>query len=255
MPRYAAAVCCLALLIPASETQAALPTLDEIAAKVTKAAEDAKTFSADTSTKVVKGDTTAEITGVQIGKFEMKGEKRVFLLCATHSVKASTADGHQTVREDKTICDGEYRWREIKEEGKTTVIKYRQDSKGELGIPVVGPDREFRDVLMAVFTLRVTGEDTVDGAKVLVVEGAFNDAYLEKNPEAEPARETMASVRILLDAKTLCLRRVTFTDAAGTGTITIDVTNVKTGIPVDEKLFVYSPPEGAEVIDKTKLED
>ena len=256
MRKIMVAACVLATALFVAGPASALPTLEELAGKIAKAAAERKTCSCDMKVTMALLGVTAVGSGLQVEMVVTKDGKTVSKSCCMLAGSMKTPDGQEVKIEQKTVSDGTYHWQESNTAGAVTVTKEFADSKDEMGVPRgIEPAKEFEELWMAMYELRVTAEDTVNGEPVYVLEGKFRDAYLEKNPAAEPAKQMMNSVKMALSRNDFYPRRIAFRDADGNATIAMDLSNVKINVPVDEKLFTYAPPEGAQVDDKTKPQE
>lgn len=133
------------------------------------------------------------------------------------------------------------------------MLKKKADAPGEATGLQLNQDalKEFEQ-WREMFKLRLTGEDTVNEEKVYLLEGDFNEDYLKKNPKAENVMATMKTIKIWVSQKDLYPRKLVTCGRDGRQMNLIEMESVKLNGKVDESLFNYTPPEGAQVRDMTE---
>ena len=103
-------VCCMIVVILCAPSTSALPTVDELLKKAAKAAEDRKTFSAETKVSMSMGPMKMTGTGKMAG---MRGKKDGKMVQKFHQIlkmKSITPDGREIETQQKTVSDGKYVW-------------------------------------------------------------------------------------------------------------------------------------------------
>ena len=131
------------------------------------------------------------------------------------------------------------------------VTKQRADSGSNqrgwrLGAPTAQM-KQFREM----YDLRVTGEERVDNVNCYVLEGIFQDAYLQKNPQAEMMKTAMNRIKMYIGKKDMFPHKVVRFSTQGRETMSMKLTNIKMNIKIDESLFKYTPPANARITDET----
>ena len=233
---------------------AELPTGKELLAKVTAAYRALTSLEVDMS---MTGEdnplgTEAGTAHFVFEKSENDG-KVVERGCVAGRLTRKSADGKEVVQEIRGVNDGKYSWLEERVPDSKEVRVTKRDARA--------PDA-FRaratDVLAEVaqdwrrYGLQVVGEDMIDGQKMFVLEGGDQPPG-EKNPGAG------TRVKVWVAQDDLIVRRKVRTtkraDQDEQSVITMEWRNVKINQPVAPALFVYTPPEGAKIDDRTKSRD
>ncbi len=103
------------------------------------------------------------------------------------------------------------------------------------------------------YTLTVTGAETMDDAKVYVLEGRVKEGSLS-TPEspADVSTTPFAAVRLWVDAKTGFGRRVAAADTTGKAVLSFTFSDVDMNASLGPDTFDYTPPQGAVVQDVTE---
>lgn len=264
MRKWGAASVCPWILVLSAQWAVALPTADQLLGEIARVAKELKTYSCDVQMTVMTFGGRMVGTGSLVGMNELKDGKAVRKSYSTMKWVPTiewVATGEDRKKEKMTeviVRDGTYYWAQANgpEPGVVRVEKNLQNSLDETGIPR-GLDSltEFDAVWKEMYTLRVTGEDTIGNDGVYVMEGTFNDAYLKKNPKYEHLMVFVVHVKFFVGQKTMYPYRTIWYDEEGHETNREDATSVKLNEKVDEKLFNYVPPKGAEVIDRTKAKE
>ena len=245
----------LTLLAFAVRPALALPTVDELLAKIAKAASQLNSYSSDAKATITAGPGKGVFDCTEAGVILRKDGKVVSKSCVTMKGTVAGPNGEQMQFEHKTVNDGKYLWEETKvpQMDVTIVVK----KKGDAPDPGTGLQPQ-QDSLTGfeqtkeMYTLRLTGEDTLNGQKVYLLEGDFNEDYLKKNPKARTLLPAMKTVKFWVNQEDLYWRKMAACDPDGHETMIMEVTNAKLNGKVDETLFDYTPPEGAQVQDMTE---
>jgi len=245
----------LTVLAFAAGPALALPTVDEILAKIAKAAAELNSFSSDGRISVTAGPGKGVLDITEAGVILRKDGKVVYKSCTTAKGTVTGPNGEQATVERKSVSDGKFRWEEtrIPEFGVRTVVKENADAPDRMtGLRADLDSLSAFGEMKEMYTLRLTGEDTLNGEKVWLLEGDFNEEYLKKNPKAESLIPMMKTVKVWVNQQDLYWRKMVDYDPDGHQTIIVEVDNVKLNGKVDEALFDYTPPEGAQVHDMTE---
>lgn len=239
----AAAVLALAARVSAAE----LPTAEQVLEKVRAAYSSMTSFEED----IRATDETSFSSSSGSAHFAMeKSEKDGKMVEKTSFAgKFATKERNreETVVEIRSVSDGTVVWTEERRSGRPEVRVRKRDAKKSLAWPALTLIWDLtRD--RKEFHLKVVGEETVEGEKMYVLEGAYNPTMLN-----EQVTELKRKTWVRQDDFIIC-RQVQTRQAAGQGKPTVTVVefaNVKVNRPVDPALFVYAPPEGAKVDDRT----
>lgn len=225
---------------------AELPTAEQLLKKVTAAFAEMQSLEAD-----MRG--TGSMGWKEAGHLAMeRSEKDGKTICRAWAIVQETwkeSDGKEESQESSMVNDGTFTWTERRIRGKSEIRVEKVDSQepNPLG-PGEGIMRDIREDWQR-FHLSVVGEDKIDGEKMYVLEGALPAADLPKY-----AKESKMKVWISQDD--LMMRRIVDTVQLAKGdhseTNTVEFRNVKVNQKVDPALFIYTPPEGAKVNDRTK---
>jgi len=243
------------LLIPAARLDAALPTVDELTGKMTTAALERKTYSADMKLTIPPtGGLSVTSSGKITGKNVTRDGKVVRKIHTLVESAIRVPGGQQVTIRSKLVTNGEVTWIESRNPLKpqVRVVKHKTEKLAAQGMqPGQDPVREM-EAFKEMYSLKVVEEDEFDGVKVYVLEGDFRDEYLEKHPTAVTARKLRKRIRIYVGQDDMFTRKVKAYDEDGSESLIREFTNVKFNKPVDDALFEYTPPKGAKVQDLSK---
>jgi len=248
--------CLAALLFTAACVADPLPTTDELLARIGKAAAELKTYSYDRKGAVTRHGRTRPRSGSTVGMITREEGKTI---CRSYTAGKVILIARWQERdewrefdaEEKRVNDGTHRWRQLRVPAldRTMVVKTRADAPDKYQRPACASPLDWTEAAAKSYVLRVTGEDVVNGERVYVLEGKFNDDYLREHSKAEAVKRLWPTIKIWISQSDLFPRR--YTTFGPDGQESTEFTNVKLNGPVDETLFTYTPPEGAVVNDRT----
>ena len=160
----------------------------------------------------------------------------------------------------KQVCDGGYLWteRKIVETGEVKVI--RRKTTGEGPIPGgFGPDwRKEIDRWRRKYSFKTLRTDTVDGERVLVVEGVRRDSGEDPDAERYPELSVPGRIVLFVSSRDDFPRKVELfaavpqaraAEGKGQPTVSVRLTNLRLNKGLDPETFHYTVPPGAEFID------
>ena len=154
----------------------------------------------------------------------------------------------ESLTQMKWICDGSIAWNEMRDaDGKIIVTKMNAPAPD-----TTQPNVMVRDYLAdaKTYNFKLVGEDSIDGRKMYVLDGAFDaDTCAKRGIKQFKVRFWIAQDNLML------CRQVT----TSMGIIddqpsveTCDLLNVTLNEKIDPALFLYTPPPGVKIIDTTK---
>jgi outer membrane lipoprotein-sorting protein len=242
-------VLCLAALVACVGSPLfALPTADELLKTITEKASTVKTMQADTTTTVSAPQGDMKGAGqIFTAKSDVNG-KTVHKSLMT--IKLTTEAGRETgpgAADVKIVNDGKFVWQEMRVTvpmPMVQVIKTTVGQKGPMGAPAGMTDDPVKQ-LREQFEFTGVSEDTIDGRKMYVLEG---------KPKVPPQGISITTVKCYADEESLMLRRMVMLDEADKELTRFDLTNVKINEKLDPKMFDYTPPDDARIVDRTKDE-
>ena len=151
--------------------------------------------------------------------------------------------------ETKMVNDGRFVWQEMRKSMPPSlqVIKTKADRQSP-GTPgrMLTPEENIQQ-LRKQFDFKDVAEDVIDGQKVYVLGGT-----LKENLQQMDIAQMLSRVRYYVSQKDLGIRRMVTYNKQGKETTRYELTNVKINEKVDPKLFEYTPPANAKIIDTTK---
>jgi len=253
MRRPKVVACCLIVLLAGSRFASALPTVEELEKKLAEVEKTMKSFSGDAKMSGTEGQLAITATVSRVSLFVRDGDKILIKDRIAGDMTLRRPDGRELALETKRISDGATVWQEMRRAGtdRIQVIKKRADAKDDRGVASNQTPLEDFKTDREMYDLKVTGEETLDGEAVYVLEGTFQDAYLKKNPASAERGKTRHKIRRYYAKKDMLERNEIAHDTNGKLSYHLVVTNVKVNPEVDEKLFEYTPPPGAQVRDMT----
>ena len=224
---------------------ASAATTEEVLSKLTKQRGEVKSFEFDmkTTMKMQGGDAgEATMAGHMASQVVEKDGKPATLM----NMKQKMTMGEMT-HDMLMVNDGEFMWMEMKDpmSGQTMVMKNKANA---------GPDKNNPQEFTDMYDLKLIGEEKFDGQTCWVLEGtpkAKAAAPARRGPMGQAEPET-GKIRMYVGQADLFTHRYLLYDKAGNQTAETVMSNVKVNPKLDEKLFKYTPPAGARVIDMTK---
>jgi len=246
MSRCTRVLCLAALVACVGSPLFALPTADELLKTITEKASTVKTMQADTTTTVSAPQGDMKGAGqIFTAKNDVNG-KTVHKSLMT--IKLTTeAEGGAMTADVKIVNDGKFVWREMTiavPMPMVQVIKMKVGQKGPMGVDA-GMTDDPVEQLRQQFEFTGVSEDTIDGRKMYVLEG---------KPKVPPQGISITTVKCYADEESLMLRRMVMLDEADKELTRFDLTNVKINEKLDPKMFDYTPPDDARIVDRTKDE-
>ena len=237
-----ALVVTMVVLAVSCAVAAELPTAEELKEKVVKAYATMTSFEADT--RVTYQDVASGLSHLAMEK-TTKGNKTVEKSSISCENRDKDAAGNETKEEVKTVDDGTFLWTEKRRAGVILVTKRSAEGHGKLS--------EFLALGMTANwkrdNLKITGEDTLDGQKMYVLEGTGTAATINKEVMEHKVKIWVGQDDFIVHRQGYVIR------LAGKEhplVNTTDYLSVKVNQPVDPKLFEYTPPDGAKIDDQTK---
>lgn len=237
-------VLAVSLAVSASAFAEDRPTAEQLLEKVTAAYAGLKSIEGEAKQMIQTSSVTT--TGVVYLVMErMKKDDRIIERdSCTLSATEKTWAGLERTREAKVVNDGTYTWSEdrVSEPKEVTVTKMSSDAPGGFTAQAVLCGDLART--WEQFHLKVVGEDTLDGRKMYLLEGQLGTEF-------KPSRQKVwVGQDDLLIHKTV--NETTLKAGDPPLVCSTEWVSLKINPPVDPKLFVYTPPAGAKVEDKTK---
>ncbi len=241
----AAVVLMLAARVSATE----LPTADQVLEKVTAAYAAMKTFEADLRTTFEGSLAKSNWAGHAAMERSEKGGKTIEKASSVLKRTFADAGGNSDVMEIRGVNDGTFSWNEDRQSAGGEIRVTKDEAQGPHAFGLSEDLARNLTRAWKQYRYRVVGEDTIDGRKMHVLEGALDPATLSKSVK-ESSRKIWVGqddfiVRRMVDSMRLVNRdkpEVT----------TKEWLNIKVNQPVDPALFVYTPPEGAKIVDRTQ---
>ncbi len=254
MRRIGIAMAAAFVLAAAARMSAAdLPTAEQVLEKVTAAYGAMKSFEADTheviGTHNGTGTTTAHIA---MEKSEKNG-KAIEKYSAVRKETQTLNSGKISVEDGKIVSDGSFIWQERRRSDDDVIRVRKNDANGPGAVDFSGAFAKVMAEQWKQYSLKVVGQDIIDGQKMYLLEGSLDPAELAGNAVFE-AESHCVWVR---QADFIVRRTTTTTRLVGRdqqAVVAKDWLNVKVNQKVDPALFVYTPPEGAKVVDNTQPE-
>ncbi len=225
-------------------------TTEEVLAKLTKQHGEMKTFEADMKMMTKSGEGAGTtMTGHQAAQVAEKDKKPVTLM----NFRMKGGKPNTPPSDMLMVDDGEFLWQETKdpESGEVMVMKLKRGARKM----DTGDAKEYTDQ----YDLKLVGDEEFDGQKMWVLEGAPKNETVEMKRMTPrggmgmpPQAEQPGKIRMSVGQKDSYLHRTILYDKAGKETSETQMTNIKVNGKVDPKLFKYTPPPGATVMDMTK---
>ncbi len=259
---------CVALVCGA---WAGAETLDEAVTRLTKAAAETRDLAAKFTIQGARYEMQPDSdklvkTGTMSGTGELQalrdGGKWLMRLAASiidERQGRDPADAPEKRQENVlAVNDGQFSWKEQRRSGRDAVSVVKQLAPVEGGI---GADRGSAAFLEAPFKttgikgvfdkmgeraeIKVAGKGTVAGRPTTIIE-------ISAKGEAVERRVRPAKMIVQFDDATGTAVSGQDVTAAGDVLMGFAATEVKANAGLDKKLFAYTPPEGAKVVDRTQ---
>ncbi len=241
MKKLGIAVAAVVLALGACVSAAELPTAEQLLEKVTAAYASMKSFEADMRIEYSTGE---QVFAAHLAM--QKSEKDGQIVEKSSMIGKTTlkdATGKHTNYDARTVNDGTFSWTESHDAREISVTKVDAGPGAfRMTAYLGGMTRAFQD-----FGFKIVGEEMIGEKKTYVMEGG-----VKKLDEAV----RHLTMRVLIGPEDFIVRRMYMaaqrTDQEQPTWSTVDWQNVKVNQPVDPALFVYTPPEGAKIVDRTK---
>jgi outer membrane lipoprotein-sorting protein len=237
--RALAVICVLALAARSASGE----TIDDVKKKIHEKLSSYKTIqykatttsSTDSEQVSYKADSTQTIAAMK------KGDK---VLSRIESVtKGETKFSGQSQKIDSTmlsICDGDYAYDYTEQMGMKNAMKRKVD-KETIFNPFDGLNM-FKS-LESMYTIKLTGEETVNGKPCWVIE-----QIMKPGPQS-PGGKTIS----YYEKSTAMGIKSTSYDAKGKVSATSNITDIKIDASIPADKFVFKAPAGVEVVDQSEL--
>lgn len=254
----------LTLILSIPTVVAADPSnFEEAKAEIEALQADIESYKADVEYNMNMGAIQMNFAGTVVGKNALSRSEMDMDMMGQSMKMVSIMDADGIV------------WTEMNMMGHVQVMKMDMSKLGEMagdmgmpGIPVFGtqtgsPDpRKLVEQFEAMYDLEYAGTDTADGHEVYVIGGGLSQNVREQleslNGDGEEENFPMMDFTNMMDSV-----RLTFSTEDGfprqlrilgsDGTVFMEQTyrDVSLNEPVEDTMFAYSPPEGADVMDLT----
>lgn len=238
---------------PVNVAQAAPPTTyEEILESIAEATASVKTWSADVEMQMNMGGMKINSTGEMFGA----GDRVVSDL--------AMEIGGQLIEVKSVLGDDGIQWTETKAMGQTQIIKLdmstfdgsEEGSSTMSGGPGQGsaqdPSKMFEQ-LGKIYDMTLIGNEVMDGTDTYIVEGTVKEEALKDLDPSGAAGMTPSKIRVALGTEDGFIRKLEQINANGKSFLTMTFSTIKINPPIDDSVFRYTPPEGANVIDGTKM--
>ncbi len=249
MKRLETAMAAVLVFASACACAAELPTAEQVLEKVAAAYASMKSFEAETRETAEDppaSQTVDEHFAMEKSEEDGRPVEKVHLQLKE---RVRGVDGRMHLAETKIVGDGKNFWRERQGTGIAGVEVRKEDAFGPSAFTFRDKYERRWPILWWQFKFKVIGEDAIGGQKMFVLQGHLNAA----DPNGGGDEET-ESVWVGQD-DSIVHRQVSTSWPNGklkTPVVTIkDWVSVKVNQKVDPALFVYTPPEGAKVDDRT----
>jgi outer membrane lipoprotein-sorting protein len=240
MRRFAIVLVALGIVAGLSLAAAAsATTTEEVLAAMSKQRGEVKTFEFDMKTEMKGGPQEgAVMMGHMCSKSVEKDGKPAMPLT---NMKMSMDMGGMK-QEMLMVHDGEFIWNEMKMMGRVMVMKMK---------PNPGANKNDPSSFQDQYDLKYVGDEDFDGQKMWVLEGTPKAGTAAAAPSG-PAGQQPGKIRISVGQKDNFPHRWILYAKDGTEMAETQITNVKLNPKLDDALFKYTPPAGAQVMDMTK---
>ena len=258
MKRCILAIACLTVLAAASARAAEPQTIEEVIAAVGQATASIETWSADTEMTMDMGGMTMTMTGTMQGK-------------GGQLISEANLDMLGQVMKTRSILDADgILWTEMDVMGRKQVTKMDMNTLKELGEEMLGfsmpgidlssgnaqdPTR-ILEAFGESYDLEFAGIETFDDLKVYVIMGSMKEGLVDDEAAPEVMAqmiEMMARVKLLIGAEDGFVRSMHMLGPDDSLVMSTIYKNVVLNEAMDDSLFEYTPPEGVEVMDMSKM--
>ncbi|KPJ54379.1 MAG: hypothetical protein AMS16_04835 [Planctomycetes bacterium DG_58] len=254
MRRSFVVACCAVVLILGVRKASALPTVDELLKEAVEAQKDVGSFSADTNVSMSMGPMRMAGTGKMAGKKDTKDGETLRRFFQTLKTKTTAPNGQEIEMQQKVVNDGKFLWMETRHPMMPAPMVTKQRAEDSLpggaGRPGADPSAQMEQ-FKEMYDLKVTGEDRMDGVEVYILEGKLREDYVKKHRTSDMLKAMMYKMKLHVGQKDFFPRKFVCQTEQGQETSSMELKNVKLNVKVDDSLFKYTPPPGAQVTDQT----
>ena len=240
MSKVTAGLCLSALIVCLTSRVHALPSSDELLKMMSDKAATVKTYEVDyvsnSTITVLKSTSTCHMVSLREER-----DGKVIQKCLITSKTTIRIGKRANTVEGKAVSDGEFWWHENRSPGKPGVI-VRKLKAGKNADTSKLTTPEGVEKLRTAYDIADIEEDTIDGHKVFVLKAT-------RKPEQARTPETR---EYYIDQEDLTVRRTVMRHPENHAVHRTDYGPLKLNAKLDPKLFEYTPPAGAQVIDATK---
>ncbi len=252
-------------------TLAAVPTVhaepqtyEELTEALAPVLENLETYSSDVTMAMNMGSMTMNFAGTMRGKGAKSESSFTFDMMGQTMTVRGIADGTGVM------------WMDMDMMGERMVMKMDIDAMAEMSNEMMGnpmspmmgggasqDPRKFIEQSNQMFALAPAGIQELDGTSVYVVAGNLRDEFYdaanaaggdgETNEFADMFTGMMSGTRLYVGVEDGFPRKMEMLGQDGTPTMTMTYNNVVINEPLDDELFVYSPPDGVQVMDMTEM--
>ena len=224
----------------ADRLKKAAPTADELLKMLGDKAATIKTCEVD----YVANDSILTLTSTATCHWVSSREERdgqVVSKCLITSKTRFGTDGKTPLQESKFVGDGVFWWNEIRSPEKPGIMVYKLNARKNVDSSTL-TNPEGVENLRNNYDMGAVGEDTIDEHKVFVLKAT-------KKAGRPGSAETL---EFYIDEDSLTVRRNVVRHPENGAVYRTEYSAYKLNGAVDPKIFVYTPPEGAVVEDRTK---
>ncbi len=147
-------------------------------------------------------------------------------------------------------------WQENNILGQKQIMKFdinalpaAMNMQGSAGVML---DRKKLDSMLGGWDMKLRDNQDLDGTPVYVIEASIKSDT--NDPQLKKMAETFGKMLLYLGKKDVFMHRLEmFAPDGETPVITTEIRNIKFDMPLPDALFIYTPPEGANVMDMTDM--
>ena len=237
------------LLSPALPAERAdLPTVDQLLARMDASVAKLTSFQADQRITHPSSDASTQVMHV-VFEISVKEGKTLERFSGAAKSTGKDSDGNEVTYQGKAVCDGTFFWEEDRssKSPEITVKKSEAHQSPKLkGLMTKGLEDD-----PGSYTVKLVGEDSIDGRKMFVLVRTLNpDKLLQRLVLKEDTTKLWVGQDDLIPYRSVrTFWRAHWEQASVT---MVELFNVKLNEKIDPALFIYTPPAGAVVTDKTQ---
>ena len=226
-------------------------TYEEVLKLVEEATASLKSWSADIETRTTIGGMEINSKGETMGSGDrIISDQAMEIMGQLMQVKSVLgADGIQ--------------WTETKMMGQVQVFKLNMNEVGDLkGVSlstpggqgaIQNPSKIFKD-LAQVYDMKLAGNEAMDGTDTYLLEGTIKDEF-KADPSGNMASIGVApsKIRLAVGTEDGFVRKLEQTNTDGVSFMTVTFTGIKINPAFDDRVFQYTVPQGATLIDANEM--